>query len=277
MKAFNAPLPLLALVLLLVFGSAGTATAQTSSQNLKTTAQYRSLKDFVNTLRAQSSTPATVERKRSLRTQLGNKRNKVNAKVKAIFKQTVNRIKRKDDVQERRQVKRIRQNQKSQVSALQSSLNAQLRNIAANERLAQNRVTERYAHRINPLARERAALKRRLALAKNRAQRDALTRRINAVQDELNTLVDTRQSALNAVETRFDSRTDTANSLTATKIQRVKASAKRQIMQARRAWKSLFREEFAEAKEKRADNFEAVADLHGDGLEYIQEMPLLSE
>ena len=272
MKAFT--LPLIALISLLVLGSAGTATAQAPVQNLKTTAQYKSLKTFVNTLRARSSTPTTAERKRSFRTQLGNKRNKANAKAKSIFNLTINQIKKKDDVQERQQIKRIRQNQKAQVTALKSSLGAQLRNIAANERIATNRINERYANRINPLSRERSTLKRRLAVTKKQAQRNALIRKINAIQEELNSLVNARQSALNAVDTRFDSRSDAASNLTATKVQRAKAAAKRQIMQARRAWKNLFREEFADAKEKRSDNFESISELHTDGLGYIQQMPL---
>src|SRR5690606_529326 len=107
-----------------------------------------------------------------------------------------------------------------------------------------------------------------LLLATNPVKRANLTRRLNVIQAEINSLYSSKQTALNAVQARFDSRTAAANNLFSTKIKNVKATAKRQILQARRAWKNLFREEFADAKEKRSDNFELIAGLRQDGAGY---------
>lgn len=271
MKALT--LPSIALISLVVLGSAGTATAA-PSQSLQSTAPYKSLKNYVSMLQTRSATPTTTERKQQFRGQLVTKRNAANAKAKSIFNLTINQIKKKDDVQERRQVKQIRQNQKTQVTALNISLSAQLRSIAANEKAAENRVNDRYTNRINPLARERAALLMDRAMAKTVAQRNKLTRRINSIQDEINALSRSRQSALAAIDARFDSREDAANNLFSTRIKNAKASAQRQILAAHRAWKSLFREEFADAKEKRSDNFELISGLRASGASYIDQMPL---
>lgn len=264
-------LPSIALISLILLGSAASATA---APNLQSTAPYKSLKNYVSMLKERSTTPTTAERKQTFRSTLVTRRNAANAKAKSLFTLTVNQIKKKDDVQERRQVKQIRRNQKTQVSALNSSLAAQLRSIAASERTALDRLNDRYANRIDPLARERSSLLRQRARARTIAARNRLTRRINAVQDELNALINSRQSATAAIQARFDSRSDAANSRFATRIKNVKATAKRQILQARRAWKTLFREEFADAKEQRADDFAQVAELHKTGLGYISQMPV---
>lgn len=262
------------LVSLLVLAPAGMAAAKTPVPSLQSTAPYKSLKSYVNLLRERSATPTTVERKQAYRSQLTTKRNAAATKAKSIFKLTVDRIKKKDDAQERRQIKQIRQNQKAQVTALNSSLAAQLESIGANEKVAANRLNDRYANRINPLARERSALERERTRARTAVKRDRLTRRIKALQDEINALSRSQQSALTALETKFNGRADAANSRFATRIESAKAAAKRQIQQARRAWKNLFREEFAEAKEKRSDNFDRISDLRENGVGYIERMPL---
>lgn len=270
-------LPSLLLISLVLLGSASTASAQAPIPNFKTTAPYKSLKNYVNMLRDRSATPATAEQKAQFRSKLAAKRNAANAKAKSLFTLTINRIKKKDDVQERRQVKRIRQNQKAQVAALNASLAAQLQNIDASERAALNRIDSRYDRRINPLARQRTALRRQLAMSRNPVQRIRIARKIESIQNELNALVQARQSAEAAIEARFDSRSDAAKERFSTRIKNAKASAKRQILQARRAWKNLFREEFADAKERRADNFDLVAQLREAGSGYIQAMPQPTE
>lgn len=267
-------LPLVALVALVVLGSASTATAQAPIPKLQTTAPYKSLKNYVNMLQGRSATPTTAQRKQVFRSQLVAKRNAANAKAKSIFNLTIARIKKKDDVQERAQVKRIRQNQKTQVTALNASLAAQLSAIAASERLAVDRVNDRYARRINPLGRERDALRRELKKTKNPIRRMTLTNKINKLQADINALYQSKQTDLNAIEARFDSRQDAANNRFQTRIKNVKASAKRQILQARRAWKKLFRDEHADAKEQRAENFELISELREEGTGYIQQMPL---
>lgn len=225
-------------------------------------------------LRDRSSEPATTQQKAQFRSRLTQRKNAANAKAKSLFKLTVNRIKKKDDAQERQQIKQIRQNQKSQVTALNASLSAQLQTIAASEDAAVDRANARFNRRINPLARQRAALRRQRAMTRNPVQRNRLTRKLEVIQNELNALVRSRQAAVNAVETRFNSRAAAAKDKFANRIQQVKARAKRQILQARRAWMTLFREEFADAKERRADNLELVRDLREAGAGYIQQMPL---
>lgn len=254
--------------------SAEAAGAQTQTPSFKNTAPYKALKNYVDLLQQRSATPATAEQKQNFRSQLITRRNAANAKVKSLFTLTINQIKRQDDVQERAQVKQILQNQKAQVQALNNSLAAQLKSIDANESVALDKINSRFARRLDPLVSERTMLRVQIATTTNPVKRANLTRRLTVLQNEINAVMASKQATLNAAVARFNSRISAAKTLTATRIKNVKAAAKRQILQARRAWMKLFREEFAEAKEERSDNFELVTDLHQAGLGYIQQMPL---
>jgi hypothetical protein len=267
-------LPLVALISLVVFGSVGTAAAAAPIPKFQTTAPYKSLKTYVNTLAGLATTPTTTQRKQAYRAKLTAKKNAANAKAKAIFNLTVAQIKKKDDVQERAQIKRVRQNQKTQVTALNASLTAQLQAIATSENLAVDRLNDRYAPKINKLAAKRDKLRRELKTTKNPIKRITLPKKINAIQEDINSLYAAKQAALNSLQARFDSRQDAANNKFSTRIQKVKAAAKRQILQARRAWKSLYREEYADAKEQREENFALVSGLREQGTGYIDQMPL---
>lgn len=263
----------LALVALFVLALASPAAAQKPIPPIKQTAEFRALKTYVATLFEKRSTPATPSRKATYKAKLSTKRTAANQKAKRLYAQRVNRISKQDDNKQRRQIKAIRQNQKSQVAALNVSLSAKLATLSTKEDAAISRINGNYASRIDPLVRKRAILRKRLDKTTNPVKRDRLTIKINSVQKQINVLVNARQSDTNVVVTKYNGRIANVKELFGTKIARVKASAKNQIAQAKLAYKRLFREQLAEAKEKQKDEIELITDVRDRGAGYIVDMP----
>jgi len=263
----------LALLSLMVLAFASPAAAQKPIPSIKKTAQYRALKSYVGTLAEKRSTPANAERKAVYKTKLSTKRTAANQKAKALYNQRVNRISKQDDNKQRRQIKTIRQNQKQQILSLNAQLAGKLTTLSAKEDAAISRINSTYANRIDPLVRKRAILRKRLDKTTNPVKRERLTMKINSVQKQLNVLINARQSDTNVVVTKYNGRIANVKELFGTKVARVKASAKNQIAQAKLAYKRLYKEQLAEAKEKKTDEIELITDLRDRGAGYIQQMP----
>lgn len=260
-------LPILALV------AVAPASAQQPIPGIKNTAEFRSMKNYVSNLSTKRNIPASTTRKSKFRSTLKTKRVKANAKAKSLYKRKVVRISKQDDNKERRQVKQVRQAQKSAITGLKADLASRLGSLRAKQAAAIARASASFNSRIQPLSNKRRILQKRLDKTKNPLKRNRITLKINSVQRQINTLVNARTSKANEVKSKYDLRIGNLNDLYDARVQKARASAAKQIQQARNAYKRLFREQLATAREKKSNNIELITNLRDRGAGYIDAMP----
>ena len=264
----------LSLVLTLLFAAWGASQATAKPvPGIKQTQQYRVLLGFVNKLDSQKNVPATPTRKAAYRESLGNKTGPAKLQVKSLFVRRAARVKSLDDVEERRQIRRIRSNQQQQVNSLKAVLASKLADALGNYNAAVRRINALYAPRLNPLVRQRTILKRRLAKAKRPARREQIQRSIRQVQRKINRVIDERQASTSVVTSRYRSRVEALNDIYSARIKGVRSRAKQLVLQARRAWRETYRADLNRLKERRSDEFSLVSRLRERGTGYITRMP----
>jgi len=263
----------LALLSLIVLAFASPAAAQKPIPNINSTAPYKALKRYVEFLNSKRAVPTSTEQKGVYKISLSGKRTKANLKAKALYNRRSIRISKQDDNKQRKQIKLIRQAQKEKIADINANLASRLASLRAKENSAISRINAEYDSRITSLTNKRTILQKRLDKATSAAQREKITLKINATQKQINKLANSKQADLQVVETKYDGRISNLNDLFAAKIQRAKDSSAAQIQQAKNAYKKLYRQQLAAAKQKQASEISLITDLSNRGLGYIAEMP----
>jgi hypothetical protein len=262
----------LALTVLFAAWGASTATAE-PVPGIKQTPQYRVLLGFVNKLERQRNVPATPARKAAYRRTLSNKAGDANRQVKSLFVRRSNRVRSRDNAEERTQVRNILASQRQQVDSLKAVLASKLADLQDDYNAAVGRTNARYAPKLNPLVRQRAILKRQLARTIRPARRERIKVAIRTVQTKINRVIDERQAATNVVTARYQARVSSVNSTFSARIRAAQSRGQQLVLQARRAWKQTFAADLGRLKERRTDEFSLVGRLRTRGTGYISQMP----
>ncbi len=252
---------------------AGPIAAQAKVPGIKTTPEYKTLKRYVGTLQAKRNTPASPAKKTTFRTNLATKRTAANTKVKLLYNRRILIISKRDDNKQRRAIKQIRQNQKSDVNSLKARLVNKVNILQDKSAAAVARVKAPYAVKIQKFANKRAILAKRLKKTTNPAKRIKIQDKISSIQRKINTLSAQSQDAANAVSNKYNARIVAVNSLYSAKISNVKARAAADIQQAKAAYKRLYKDAISATKELRSNEFELVTSLRDRGAGYIDQMP----
>ena len=267
---FVASLSLLAIA---GFGSVGSSMAASPVPGITQTAQWKSLKTYVNSLEAKRTTPATPTQKASFRSRLNTKQTAANQRVKQLYAQSLNRLKARDSNKERIAIKKVRQNQSRAVADLKASLASRLAVARATYSRAVNKVNDRYAFRIASEKRNLKKLRRNLARTIDPIQRQIILSKIDVVKRELaqqkkarsrdlNDAADLYQSQVRAITLRYDNR-----------IVNTRAYYKSLVRQVKASWKVIYENDVAAAKSKRTKEFSLVSGLKARGTGYIDQMP----
>ncbi len=267
----------LALLSLIVLASAMPANAaQKPIPGIKKTREFKQLKTYVNFLQLKRNAPTSNAQKGVYKAKLKTRRTSANLKATALYDRRILRISKRDDDQQRRQIRQIRHNQSIRVTNLNNTLNARLGQLNAAEDAAVDRVNAGFNAKINPLSRKRTILQKRLAKTTNLVKRTRITKKIAQIQRKLNTLVDSRQVSANAVAARYNGRANTVKNLFTARIARAQASARKQVRQARSAYKRLFRQQIGAAKQRKAADITLITAQRDRGAGFIEQMPPLN-
>ena len=253
------------------------ASAQRPIPGIKQTVAFKKLKNYTQFLYSKRNVATPAARKGVYRSNLTQRRQTANRKVQALFQQKITRIKKQDDNQERRQIKQIRVNQKNQVQNIKQDLAERLADLQADQNAAVQRIYNRFAPQINSRANQRDRLRRQLNRTTNPTRRAKLIRQIDKLQTQINGLVSDRTTAVNNVNSRYSARITSVTNLYNSRIANARASAQRQIQQARNAWRRTFRTQFAAAKTRRTAQKDLVGTVASRGFGYIEQMPPVNE
>lgn len=269
-KLFVAFLSILALA---GFGLTAQASAAQPIPGITQTAEWKSMKAYVNTLAAKKNTPATSAQKASFRSRLNIKQAATNARVKKLYNQSLNRVKARDDVKERNAIRKVRQNQSRAIAELKVSLASRLDLARNTNSRAVAKINDRYSFRIAAEKRNLKTLRRNLARTTNPFQRqliltkiDTVTRELaqqkKALKKELADAADRYQAKVQAINLRYDNR-----------IINTRAYYKALVRKVKSAWKVIYDNDVAAAKGKRTKQFSLVSALKSKGTAYIEQMP----
>lgn len=264
---------LLAILVTGLFVAVGPTPAQSAVPGIKQTVAYKRLKSYVGFLQSKRNVPVKTTRRKTYKTTLSNRRNNANTKVLSLYSRTLLKISREDDAKQRRDIKRIRQNQKAQVQALNARQANRLAALQAKENAASARIYASYNLKIDPLANKRDRLRRQLARTTKPAKRSALTKQINKLQVKINGLVDDRTTDLNGLANRFNLKAQNIRNQFGQLIANVKANAQKQIQQERNAWRQTFRTQVQAAKTRRDAQKDMVGSQAERGFSFISQMP----
>lgn len=257
--------------------SATPASAQQPIPGIKQTVAFKQLKSYTGFLFSKRNTQASTDRRQTYKSTLTTRRGNANLKVQALYSQKINRLKKQDDNQERRQVKQIRINQKNQVQGLRQDLAERIGDLQMDQNEAVQRVYDNYAQQINSRADKRDRLKAQLRRTTNPARRATLIRQIDSLQSRINALVNDRTTDANNVNSRYSARVTSVTNLYNSRIANAKASAQQQIQQARNSWRKTFRTQLAAAKSRRDAQRSLVGTVATRGFGYIEQMPDVQE
>jgi len=257
--------------------SATPASAQQPIPGIKQTVAFKQLKSYTGFLFSKRNTQASTDRRQTYKSTLTTRRGNANLKVQALYSQKINRLKKQDDNQERRQVKQIRINQKNQVQGLQQELATRIAELNSDQNEAVQRIFNSYAPQINSRANKRNRLKAQLRRTSNPLRRAKLIRQIDTIQTRINALVNDRTTDVNNVNSRYSARITSVNNLYNSRIANARDNAQRQIQQARNAWRQTFRTQLSAAKTRRGAQKDLVGTVASRGFGYIEQMPARAE
>ncbi|MBK5231576.1 MAG: hypothetical protein JJE13_01150 [Thermoleophilia bacterium] len=264
-----------ALITLAVLGFASTATAaQKPIPSIKTTPEFRQLKGYVATLFAKRNVQTTNAKKGVYKANLKTRRTKANLKASSLYNRRVIRISKQDDNKQRRAIGRLRHTGRIRVANLNATLTSRLNRLNAQQNVAVDGINRGFAVRIDPNTRKRGILQTRLRKTTNPAKRAKITAKITAVQNRINKLVNARQAAANAVVARYNARASNVKGIFAGRISSVKASIARQIKRAKNAYKRLYRQQLAAARQKKTADVTLITSVRDRGAGYIEQMPV---
>lgn len=257
----------------LLIALAGEASAQQPIPGIKKTAEYRSLLSYVNFLQTKRSTPASSSQKQTYRTNLTNRRLKTNNKVKKLYNRRLARIENRDNRAERRQIKKVRQQQKRRVAQLNGEKAERIGEAGAVYQAKVNQINANYAGRIDSKVNKKRRLRAKLNRTTNPIAREVLLTQIEALGPKIRKLKGARQRQFNEAASRYRAKVDGLNARFAARIAGTKRFYKSLVRQIKDNWRKTFREDVRAAKSKRDSEFSLVTQLHNRGAGYIDQMP----
>lgn len=269
------PRKLAVLLLLPVFamGLVGEASAKKPIPGIKETSEYRSLLSYVDFLQTRKSIPAPPARKETYRNSLADRRLKANAKVKSLYNRRITRIRSRDDRAERRQIKKVRQQQKRRVAQLNGEKSERINEARGGYQARVNQVNANYSGRIASKVSNRRSLRAKLNRTTNPIAREVLLSQIEALGTKIRSLKGTRQRQLDQAASRYRSRVAEINERFAARIAGTKRFYKSLVRQIKDNWRKTFREDVRAAKSRQDSEFSLVTRLRNRGAGYINQMP----
>lgn len=257
----------------LLVALAGEASAQKPIPGIKKTAEYRSLLSYVNFLQTKKSTPASSSQKQTYRTNLNNRRAKTNNTVKKLYNRRLIRIEKQDDRAERRQIKKVRQQQKRRVAQLNGEKGERIGEAGSTYRARVSQINANYAGRIDSKVNKRRRLRAKLNRTTNPIAREVLLTQIESLGPTIRRLKDARQRQFNQASARYRAKVNGINARFSARIAGTKRFYKSLVRQIKDNWKKTFREDIRAAKSRRDSEFSLVTGLHNRGAGYIDQMP----
>lgn len=240
---------------------------------IKATKAYKVLRTNVYVLRAKQNRPATAGQKAAMRKTLAARHTMAAVKVNALFEQRLDVIAYQSAKLLAAKAKGIKRDRARVVNALDNQLDNRLARLRTAKQNAQASARARYADEAEDLIAQRKALRKRLVRTKNPVKREAIIERIDAIQDQINTLNTEKQEALIAIAARYDTKMDVTEAKYARLIDRAKRQAREAVAAARVLVKSRQRARSAAAHRRRATELAQVKGLYERGLGYIEHMP----
>lgn len=269
MKAIR---PLVLILFCLLFMPA-VADAQQPIPGIKQTGQWKSMKNYVSFLQSRQSTLATPAEKQTFTSQLANKQLATNAKVKALYSRSIQRIVNRDQRAEKKQIKKIRRGEKSQLNQLRGQ---RARAIgAAQLRWAANNaaIRSQYSSRISKAKKNLRSLQRALKKTSNPFRRATLVSHINTVTEKISLLAQGQKTQLQNARQAYQIRVSKIRRKFAAQATDIRARYQRLVVEVKNSWKKIYRNDLRAAKERRQGQFQLVTNLRRSGNEYIAAMP----
>ena len=256
-----------------LIGLATQASVASSTPGITQTAQWKSLKAYVNSLETKRNTPASPTQKASFRSRLNTKANATNERVKQLYVQSVNALKARDSRKERAAIKKVRESQAQAVRDKKAALASRLAIARVTYNRAVNKINDRFSFRIDSGKRNLKKLRRNLARTTDPFQRQLILTRIDTVKRELgqqkrirnNELTDAAnyyQGKVKAITLRYDNQIIDTRAYYKALVRKVKSS-----------WKVIYDDDLAAAKSTRTKQFSFVSKLKSRGSGYIDQMP----
>jgi hypothetical protein len=180
----------------------GPAQAKQPIPGIKKTAEWRSLDSYVGFLQGKVSTLTTETKKATYRSNLGNRRLKANAKVKALYQRRLQRITTRDQAKEQRQVDRIRANEKRKVNGLKNSRDARLSTARATIDAKVASIKFTYAASLSQARGNLKRLRKNLARTNDPFRRQVILQHIDTVRQQISQLTTQQGQKIDDARTR---------------------------------------------------------------------------
>ena len=187
---------------------AGAAPGNAATPGIRSTKEYQQLKVYVQQLEAKKSQPQTPAEIAKYRSELSQKRAKTSAKVRALYQDQLNKAKQRRD-NRKAKVVRLKQRKQAALANLRQAEQARLNAIGADRRAALARINTRYSSKMDNLTKQRAQLQKKIAKAKNPIKRQNLREEQQAVQDQINALVKSKQDDIRIANNKYDDQVET--------------------------------------------------------------------
>ena len=252
---------------------AGPAQAQKPIPGIKKTAEWRSLESYVTTLQGKVSTPTTETQKQTYRTNLGNRRLKANAKVKALYQRRLTRITSRDQKKEQRQIAQIRANEKNKVNQLKNDRAARLATARATIDSKVASIKASYAASLDSARSNLRRLKTSLARTKDPFRRQVILQRIDTVQNQIDQLRSQQRQKIDDARSRHRAKVAQIRSAYADRIASSRDYYDSLVVTVKNTWKKLYREDVQQIKQRRTSEYQLVTNLRDRGAGYIDQMP----
>lgn len=263
----------LPIVLLASLGISSQASAQAPIPGITQTAQWKSMKAYVNTLEAKKSTPASPSQKASFRSRLDAKQQATNTRVKQLYAQALNRLQARDSAKERAAIKKVRQAQAQAIRDKKAALASRLAIARTTYSRAVNKINDRFAFRIDSGQRNLKKLRRNLARTTDPFQRQLILTRIDTVKRELSQQKKIRGTELTQAANYYQGKVRSITLRYDNQIVETRAYYKALVRKVKSAWKVIYDDDVAAAKSNRTKQFSLVSKLKARGSGYIDRMP----
>jgi DNA repair exonuclease SbcCD ATPase subunit len=249
----------------------GLAPAQAATPGIRSTREYQQLRTYVQELDAKKNQPQTAAEIQRYRSELSQRRAKAAGKVRALYQDQLSKAKQRRD-NRKAKVQRLKQRKRQSLADLRQAEQARLNAIAADRRAALARINGRASARLDTLGKQRAKLQRRIARATNPVTRQNLREQLQAVQDQINTVTESKQDDIRIANNKYDDQADQAKESYAERIERATEQADRAIQNLRQRLRELYGSAKQNAQQRRAGEFSDVKALYDRGVGYIDQM-----
>lgn len=263
---------LLALPLFLVAVPA--AEAQKPVPGIQQTAQWKSMKQYVAFLQSQSSTPASQAQKEVFTSTLAAKQTATNNRVSQLYSQKINRIQARDQRAEKKQIRKIRAQEKSGLAQIQRERSARINKEKARWSAQQASTRASYALQITTAQNTISKLRRNLRKTNNPFARQVILARIDAAQNTVDRLRNNQQRTLQKQRAAYKENLSSIRSLYALKLSSARNHYDNLVREVQTTWKKLYKSDVRAAKSNRQRQFQLVSSLRQQGNTAIAAIPI---